>query len=78
MDKNDNVQTSTGESSVTNSQSVATTGSDTQTSANASTPSTALGNPGFLQNVQQRLESMGDEMVSLLAGRYIILNELNN
>ncbi|CAF0940302.1 unnamed protein product [Adineta steineri] len=63
MDKNDNVQAppATGESSVADTQS---------TAAATSTPATALATPGFLQNVQQRLESMGDDLDlgALLAG----------
>jgi len=63
MDKKDNVQapTPTGESSVSDVQS---------SSSAAGTPSTALGNPGFLQNIQQRFDAMGDDVGSLLAGRY--------
>ena len=61
MDKKDNVQapTSTSESSVTDAQSSA-----------SGTPSTALGNPGFLQSIQQRFDSMGDDVGSFLVGRY--------
>ncbi|UJR38204.1 hypothetical protein I4U23_030877 [Adineta vaga] len=60
MDKKDNVQepSSANESSVT----------DAQSSANSDTTSTALGNPAFLQNVQQRMDSMGDDFASLFAG----------
>ena len=49
MDKNDKTQAPVGEST-------AASGAN-----NAGTPSTALGNPGFLQSVQQRFGSMGDD-----------------
>jgi hypothetical protein len=67
MDKNDNVQAppSTGEPPAVGVQSPATSGV-----SNTGTPSTALGNPGFLQNIQQRLDSMGDDAGSFLVGRY--------
>jgi hypothetical protein len=67
MDKNDNVQasSSTGESPVTSVQSPSA--SETSTT---SAPTPALANPSFLQNVQQRIDSMGDDLGSLLAGRY--------
>jgi len=67
MDKNDNVQAppSTGESTATIVQSPSTSGA-----INTGTPSTALGNPGFLQNIQQRFDSMGDDGGSFLVGRY--------
>jgi hypothetical protein len=68
MDKNDNTQASpsTGESPATGVvQSPSTSGA-----SNTATPATALGNPGFLQNIQQRFDSMGDEAGSFLVGRY--------
>ncbi|CAF0825911.1 unnamed protein product [Rotaria sordida] len=73
MEKNDNVQVppSTGESPATGVQSPSaqTVTSPSASGASASgTPSTALGNPGFLQNVQQRIDSMGDEAGSFLVG----------
>jgi hypothetical protein len=48
MEKNDNIQSppSTGE---------------TPASTTGSTPSTALGNAGFLQSIQQRFDSIGDD-----------------
>jgi len=65
MDKNDNVQAppSTGESPATGVQSASTTGASA-----TGTPSTALGNPGFLQTIQQRFDSMGDDAASFLVG----------
>jgi hypothetical protein len=66
MDKNDdNVQapTSTGESPATGVQSTSTTGASA-----TGTPSTALGNPGFLQNIQQRFDSMGDDTGTFAGG----------
>lgn len=60
MDKSDNTQAPVGESTATGASS---------TSANAGTSSTALGTPGFLQSVQQRLDSMGEDG-SFLAARY--------
>ncbi|CAF4656072.1 unnamed protein product [Rotaria sp. Silwood1] len=73
MDKNDNVQapTSTVESSATSAQlpSAQAVTSPSASGANtAGTPSTALGNPDFLQNVQQRFDSMGDDAGSFLVG----------
>jgi hypothetical protein len=67
MDKNDNVQAppSTGESTVISVQSPSTSGA-----SNTGTPSTALGTPGFLQNIQQQFDSMGDDVGSFLVGRY--------
>jgi hypothetical protein len=75
MDKNDNVQapTSTGQSSTTGVQSPSTqvvTSPPTSGTNTTGTLSTALGNPGFLQNVQQRIDSMGDDAGSFLVGRY--------
>ncbi|CAF1646830.1 unnamed protein product [Adineta ricciae] len=63
MDKNENAQApaSTNES----------TGTSAQPAAATDTSSTALGNPGFLQNVQQRLDSAGDEFASYFAGSYV-------
>jgi len=65
MDKNDNVQAppSTGESTATGAQAPSAGGS-----TNTGTSSTALGNPGFLQNIQQRFDSMGDDAGSFLIG----------
>ncbi len=63
MEKNDNTQapTSTGESPVTGVQPPSATGT-------TGTPSTALGNPGFLQNIQQRFDSMGDDTGTFAGG----------
>jgi hypothetical protein len=68
MDKNDNAQapTSTGESPATGAQ----TSLPQQSASATGTPSTALGTPGFLQSVQQRFDSMGDDAGSFLVGRY--------
>jgi nucleosome assembly protein 1-like 1 len=52
MDKNENVQ-STGETPATGA---------------TGTSPTALGNPGFLQSIQQRFEAMGGDIGSLLTG----------
>ncbi|CAF1646789.1 unnamed protein product [Adineta ricciae] len=70
MDKNENAQApaSTNES----------TGTSAQPAAATDASSTALGNPGFLQNVQQRLDSMGDEFASYFAGRYAIMSNTEN
>jgi len=63
MDKNDNVQAppSIGESPAIGVQSSSTSGA-----SNTGTPSTALGNPGFLQNIQQRFDSIGDDVGSFV------------
>ena len=75
MDKGDNAQapSTTGESSAGMAVSPAAATASSPSASNTSTagtPSSALGNPGFLQNVQQRLDSMGDDAASFLAGRY--------
>jgi hypothetical protein len=61
MDKNENVQSppSTGETPATDAQAGTT---------NTVASSTALGNPGFLQSIQQRFDSMGDDAGSFLVG----------
>lgn len=60
MDKNDSTPapTASSEASTTDAPPTGTT--------NAT--ATALGNPDFLQNVQQRLDSMGDDLGALFAG----------
>jgi hypothetical protein len=68
MDKNDNVQSppsGTGEAPATDAQPASTSAV-----SNTGTPSTALGNAGFLQSIQQRFDSMGDEVGSLFGGKY--------
>jgi len=73
MEKGDGAQASspTGESA--GNTVVTTNPPPTGTSPSASggsttgTPSSAIGTPGFLQNVQQRLDSMGDDGASFLA-----------
>lgn len=63
MDKNDNAQApaSTGESSAPDVETPATSGT--------ATAATALGNPGFLQNIQQQFDATAEDG-SLFVGRY--------